>query len=56
MKTDNDPNIVYGGDFLETMEFASLGELFVKNFSRGGDKPALVIINCYLHVSNQISH
>ncbi|KAG5668822.1 hypothetical protein PVAND_016745 [Polypedilum vanderplanki] len=39
---DNDPNVIYGGDFEEKLQFASLGELLIQHFTDGGEKPALI--------------
>lgn len=43
MTTDIE-NIIYGGDYDETLQYATVGELLYKNFTEGGDKTNLVII------------
>lgn len=45
MNSDNDSNIIYGGDHTQKTDYCSLGELFFENFSAGGDKIALVLID-----------
>lgn len=38
-----DPNVIYGGDIEEPVNYATLGEMLVSCFKEGGDKLALVI-------------
>ena len=41
---NNDPNIIYGGDFEETLDYPTVGALLYDNFRDGGNKVALVSI------------
>lgn len=43
MTTDSD-NVIYGGDYDETLQYATCGELLYKNFTEGGEKTSLVNI------------
>ncbi|XP_070505425.1 luciferin 4-monooxygenase-like [Chironomus tepperi] len=38
----NNPNIIYGGDFEETLDYPTVGALLYDNFKDGGDKVALI--------------
>lgn len=45
METENDPNILYGGDpeeFSLNGNCASLGELIIKDLRSGGDRTSFV--------------
>jgi len=39
----SDPNVIYGGDIEEPVNYATLGEMLMSCFNDGGDKVALVI-------------
>ena len=39
---NDNQNIIYGGDFEESLDYPTVGALLYDNFKDGGDKVALV--------------
>jgi len=42
MVYQNDPYVIYNGEVEEPGSYATIGDLFVRSFKKGGNKPALV--------------